>query len=162
MTLFAYCTYLVIPVNVSGHMFLLVVYMFLCICEFVCISECTCVSLYVYLRLYTYIYLRLYTHVDKFSYIFIKTILIFIPNANAFANTHKSRNYPDISSTRRPHSKFFKYFYIRCHTTRTSLHQVSPDQPLQHLRGFIGPAGATSLHDRNTASNDSIAFSPLS
>lgn len=77
MTLFAYCTYLVIPVNVSGHMFLLVVYMFLCICEFVCISECTCVSLYVYLRLYTYIYLRLYTHVDKFSYIFIKTILIF-------------------------------------------------------------------------------------
>lgn len=77
MTLFAYCTYLVIPVNMSDHMFLLVVYMFLCICEFVCISECTCVSLYVYLRLYTYIYLRLYTYVDKFSYIFIKTILIF-------------------------------------------------------------------------------------
>lgn len=160
MTLFAYCTYLVIPVNVSGHMFLLVVYMFLCICEFVCISECTCVSLYVYLRLYTYIYLRLYTHVDKFSYIFIKTILIFKRK-----RIRKHTN-PGITRTSPAHVDHIQsssnIFYIRCHTTRTSLHQVSPDQPLQHLRGFIGPAGATSLHDRNTASNDSIAFSPLS
>lgn len=88
------------------------------------------------------LYIRRHTCIQvKFSYISIKT------NAT---NTHKSSNYIALcTTTLKVPIQTLKYLYISSHTTWTRLHQASPNQSMQHL------------HDRNTASNDSIAFSPL-